>query len=88
MKLFISYRRDDSDFVPGALGDRLKTHFGRDNVFLDFDNILLGTDFRTCLRDAISRRREARVRSCGAADKVANLGEYKSPWRQLLESDA
>jgi hypothetical protein len=24
----------------------------------------------------------------GAADKAANLGEWKSPWRQLLDSDA
>jgi hypothetical protein len=31
-KIFISYRREDSEHVAGRIYDRLYTHFGRDNV--------------------------------------------------------
>jgi hypothetical protein len=36
-RIFISYRREDSEHIAGRLYDRLHAHFGRDNVFMDID---------------------------------------------------
>ena len=43
-KIFINYRRDDS-IVAGRLHDRLAETFGRDNLFMDVDNIPVGINF-------------------------------------------
>ena len=37
--ILISYRREDTAAYAGRLADRLKAHFGRDNVFVDIDTI-------------------------------------------------
>ena len=37
--IFISYRRDDTGGYAGRLFDRLSTHFGRGNIFMDVDTI-------------------------------------------------
>ncbi|MEE9147346.1 MAG: toll/interleukin-1 receptor domain-containing protein, partial [Candidatus Tectomicrobia bacterium] len=55
MKLFISYRRDDSDYVTDAIVKALSSRFGLDNVFKDTDNIPLGQDYREVIRDALSQ---------------------------------
>lgn len=52
MRLFISYRRTDSD-IAGRISDRMIAEFGQDSVFLDVDNIPVGRDFRTVIDDAI-----------------------------------
>src|SRR5262249_7084687 len=44
-KVFVSYRREDTMAITGRLCDRLRAAFGRDNVFLDIDNIPYGADF-------------------------------------------
>jgi hypothetical protein len=44
-RILVSYRRDDSAPYAGRLADRLKEHFGRDQVFVDIDNIRPGEDF-------------------------------------------
>ena len=44
-KIFISYRRDDSIGTAGRLNDRLVQTFGRQNVFMDVDQIPAGVDF-------------------------------------------
>ena len=54
-KIFISYRRSDSEYVTGWIYDRLTTEFGKDEIFKDVDNIPLGVDFRTHLDQAISQ---------------------------------
>ncbi|MFK7892974.1 MAG: toll/interleukin-1 receptor domain-containing protein [Granulosicoccus sp.] len=54
-KIFISYRRTDSADVTGRIGDRLRLHFGSDNVFTDVDDIPLGVDFRAVLDAAVSQ---------------------------------
>src|ERR1022692_436579 len=54
-KLFISYRRSDSSDVTGRLFDRMKDHFGRDNVFIDIDGIPFGVDFRKHLSEAVGK---------------------------------
>jgi len=53
-KIFISYRRTDGDMV-GRISDRLTSHFGIDSVFLDVDNIPVGSDFREAIDEAIDR---------------------------------
>src|SRR5437588_12085799 len=45
-KIFISYRRDDSEHITGRIYDHLEPRFGHDNVFMDVDAMLLGVDFR------------------------------------------
>jgi hypothetical protein len=52
-KLFISYRREDSQDVTGRIYDRLVEYFSAANVFKDIDNIPLGLDFRTVLDKAL-----------------------------------
>jgi TIR domain len=42
----ISYRRGDSTPIAGRLHDRLRAEFGKENVFMDFDSIPYGVDFR------------------------------------------
>ena len=44
-KIFISYRRDDSNDAAHRIYDRLVKAFGRRNVFIDVDNIKLGSNF-------------------------------------------
>ncbi len=53
-KLFISYRRDDTQEITGRIYDRLEARFGRDAIFMDVDSIPLGADFRQILRDAVA----------------------------------
>ncbi len=53
MKIFISYRRDDSSDFTGRLSDRLLAHFGPGSIFVDVDAIPIGTDFVTFLGQAV-----------------------------------
>jgi formylglycine-generating enzyme required for sulfatase activity len=53
-KLFISYRRDDTQDITGRLFERLAARFGDHNIFMDVDSIPIGADFRQILRDAIA----------------------------------
>lgn len=53
MKIFISYRRDDSAGYAGRLFDYLSARFGARNVFMDIDTIEPGEDFRTAVRNAV-----------------------------------
>jgi NAD(P)-dependent dehydrogenase (short-subunit alcohol dehydrogenase family) len=36
-RIFISYRQKDTIAIAGRIFDRLKAHFGQDNVFMDVD---------------------------------------------------
>src|SRR5262245_35720658 len=54
-KLFISYRREDSQHITGRIYDRLVQEFGQPNVFKDVDSIPLGSDFRQVLNEAVSQ---------------------------------
>lgn len=53
----ISYRREDSSPVTGRLYDRLQIEFGRRNVFMDFDSIPFGVDFRDKIKHVLERAR-------------------------------
>jgi serine/threonine protein kinase len=51
----ISYRREDTMAVTGRLYDRLEAKFGKSNVFMDFDSIRPGFDFREQIKATIKR---------------------------------
>src|SRR5436190_16644056 len=51
----ISYRREDSLPTAGRLYDRLQAKFGKENVFMDFDSIPPGMDFREQIQQMIER---------------------------------
>jgi hypothetical protein len=53
-KIFISYRRDDSQYVTDSIYDHMIRYFGKDDVFLDVGSIPFGADFREYLRNQIS----------------------------------
>jgi branched-chain amino acid transport system substrate-binding protein len=52
-KILISYRRSDTAWTAGRLFDQLAAHYGADSVFMDIDNIPLGTDFREYIKAAL-----------------------------------
>ena len=54
-KIFISYRRADSQHVTDRISDHMHQHFGQDNVFQDVDNIPFGVDFREYLRQEVEK---------------------------------
>jgi hypothetical protein len=54
VKVFINYRRDDSIGMAGRLHDRLAQTFGRDNLFMDVDNIPVGRDFADYLNSQVA----------------------------------
>ncbi|GAB4520903.1 MAG: hypothetical protein OHK0046_31610 [Anaerolineae bacterium] len=54
VKIFISYRRVDSQYVTDSIYEHMTRHFGKDNVFLDVGSIPFGVDFRKYLSDQIA----------------------------------
>jgi hypothetical protein len=53
MKVFISYRREDSAGHAGRLHDSLQSHFGADNVFMDLSDIDSGQNFVDAIEMAV-----------------------------------
>jgi len=51
----ISYRREDSLPIAGRLYDRLSAEFGKKEVFMDFDSIPYGMDFRKHIKQTLAR---------------------------------
>jgi formylglycine-generating enzyme required for sulfatase activity len=54
VRIFISYRRDDSLTATGRIDDHLRREFGQDAVFRDIDSIPLGIDFVAHIERAVS----------------------------------
>lgn len=52
-KIFINYRKDDSPWNSLALYQELIRHFGKDNIFKDFNTILPGADFVESIEEAL-----------------------------------
>jgi hypothetical protein len=52
-KIFISYRREDSELITGRIYDRLESQFGSKSVFRDLDSMLVGVDFRKNISDTV-----------------------------------
>ena len=55
--VFISYRRQEANWLAAWLHDRLVAHFGEARVFLDIDWIKPGVDFMQVITEAIARSR-------------------------------
>jgi TIR domain-containing protein len=53
MKVFISYRREDSAGHSGRLHDSLQSHFGADNIFMDLSDIDSGQNFVDVIQGAV-----------------------------------
>lgn len=53
-KIFISYRRADSDAIAGRIRDRLASHYGDNSVYMDVDSIPFGQDFRDHVKEALA----------------------------------
>jgi len=53
-KVFISYRRSDTQGWADLLNERLAARFGQENVFYDLDAIPAGEDFETFIENHIS----------------------------------
>ena len=54
-KIFLSYRRSDSEDIAGRIYDRLVAHFGKGSLFFDVDTIPFGTDFREFLQGGVQQ---------------------------------
>ena len=52
-KIIISYRRADTAAIAGRIFDRLASHYGDEQVFMDVDKIPFGTDFREHIRKVL-----------------------------------
>jgi hypothetical protein len=52
-RIFISYRRHETDFPASWLYERLAAHFGPGQVFKDMDSIELGDDFPEAIANAV-----------------------------------
>jgi uracil-DNA glycosylase family 4 len=53
-RIFINYRRQDSEGYVGRLYDHLARHFERDALFMDVDDIPPGADFVQVLEEAVA----------------------------------
>ena len=53
LRIFISYRWDDSGGWAGRLYDRLSQHFGEANIFMDINTIEPGLDFVQVIDQAV-----------------------------------
>jgi uncharacterized membrane protein YhaH (DUF805 family) len=65
-RVFINYRRSDTQAAAGRLFDRLTQHFAHDVIFMDVDGIEPGADFVSTI--------EKQVAACGAFLAVIGPG--------------
>jgi hypothetical protein len=56
-KVFLCYRREDTQDAAGRLHDRLVDTYGRGSIFMDIDSVPLGTDFVDYVSKEIGRCR-------------------------------
>ena len=52
-RVFISYRRTDSEYVVGRVHDRLEDRLGKDSVFRYVDNMPVGENIRAVIEEAL-----------------------------------
>src|SRR6516164_8905268 len=55
LKIFISYRRDDSAGHAGRVHDKLEGKFGRARLFMDVDTIPLGRNFVKAISEKVAQ---------------------------------
>lgn len=54
-RIFINYRRQDTEGYAGRLYDHLLRYFAVNDVFMDINDISVGADFVTTLEDALAK---------------------------------
>ena len=54
-KIFISYRREDSQWPAQQIRDKLASHFGPEAVVFDVDSIPMGVDYRKYLANEVAQ---------------------------------
>src|SRR6202043_3278586 len=54
-KISISYRRADSEAMTGRIFDRLISHYGKEAIFRDIDDIPPGIDFRVHINETLRK---------------------------------
>lgn len=54
-KIFISYRREDTEYPAQSIYEKIVARFGRDSVVFDVDTIPIGFDFRDYLNQEVSK---------------------------------
>jgi hypothetical protein len=52
--IFLSYRHEDTKWIIGRIGDRLRARFGKASVFVDVETIPAGLDFRTHIEKVLA----------------------------------
>lgn len=67
MKVFVSYRREDSRHIVDRISDRLKSTLGPDSVFKDVDSIPLGVDFRQSIELSVGHGDQGQSRTQAVA---------------------
>ncbi|MBO0932532.1 toll/interleukin-1 receptor domain-containing protein [Fibrella sp. HMF5036] len=83
-KLFISYRRVDSEDATGRIYDRLEERYGEDNVFKDFNSIPVSVDFREYVKTSILGSRVTLVViGRGGSTRPTNRATAASTTRQI-----
>lgn len=53
--IFISYRREDTGPIVGRILDRLTVHFGKSSVFVDIEDLAVGSRFREAIEQVLQR---------------------------------
>jgi CHASE2 domain-containing sensor protein len=72
VRIFISYRRDDSILHAKLIHNELARRFGEDHVFLDIEDIRYGDDFKETI--------DEKIRGCNVV--IAVIGPQ---WAEMLE---
>jgi hypothetical protein len=72
-KIFISYRREDTNWLTGRIYDRLTKHFSEAQIFIDIDSIALGDDFVAHIEQSVT--------SCDVL--LAIIGQH---WLETIQS--
>ena len=54
-RVFLNYRREDSEGIAGRIFDRLRDRFGPENVFRDLDTIAPGAEFASVIGEEIAK---------------------------------
>jgi hypothetical protein len=54
-RVFLSYRREDSAAYAGRIEDRPRRALGRNQLFMDVDNVPLGVNFAKLLQDEVAK---------------------------------
>jgi TIR domain len=55
LRIFLNYRRTDTEDAAGRLFDALCSHFGEHHVFMDIDDIEPGVDFDAVVHEAVGQ---------------------------------